>query len=283
MNYRHAYHAGNFADVLKHAALALAIEHLKRKEKAFAVFDSHAGRGLYDLDEREAAKTGEAKAGILRLLSLTDAPPVLAPYLACVRAGGEGRYPGSALIAASLLRRQDRLVAIEKHESEHALLAGALAGLRNARAVQGDGYERLSALLPPPERRGLVLIDPPYEAKDEFARAARALAEAWRKFPTGIFMLWYPVKSRGIADALAGEILSAGVAKLLRLELDIGRAPAMASSQAGERLSAAGLLVANPPYGFDAAMKIILGYLAKHLAQGSGAGQRLEWLAGREP
>src|ERR1700680_4263370 len=158
MNYRHAYHAGNFADVLKHAALVAILLHLRNKEKPFAVIDTHAGRGLYDIGGSEAKKTGEAADGILRLLPLENLPGVLAPLCDLVRGFGAGVYPGSPLIAAKLLRGQDRLIAGEKHPGEHAALAAALSGETGARAVKADGYSELARLVPPPERRGLVLV-----------------------------------------------------------------------------------------------------------------------------
>jgi 23S rRNA (adenine2030-N6)-methyltransferase len=195
MNYRHAFHAGNFADVLKHIALTAVILHLRRKEKAFCAIDTHAGAGLYQLGSEEARRTGEAGQGIARILDLAgseEIPKAVAAYLACVTQEGGDCYPGSARILARLLRPQDRLIAIEKHPGEASSLRSALAEFSNARVVQGDGYERLPALLPPSERRGVVLIDPPYEAGDEFERAVDLLAGAHRRFATGICLLWFP-------------------------------------------------------------------------------------------
>src|SRR5258708_5977154 len=201
MNYRHAFHAGNFADVVKHIALVAILLHLRRKDAAFAVIDTHAGRGLYDLSAEAAERTGEAQKGIGRILAMPQAgaayPAVLARYIETVKAAGDGFYPGSPLIAAHLLRPQDRLVAIEKHPEEAAALAKALPPLANLRSECADGYARLNALLPPPERRGLVLIDPPFEAPDEFQQAARTLGEALPRFANGIYLLWYPPKSAG--------------------------------------------------------------------------------------
>jgi 23S rRNA (adenine2030-N6)-methyltransferase len=274
LNYRHAYHAGNFADVMKHVALVDAIACLKKKDKPFRVIDSHAGGGLYDLSGARAAKTGEAQTGIARLSNA----PALGAYLAATRGFAPARYPGSPLIAAKLLRPGDRLVAIEKHPEDYAALEAALAPFANAKAISGDGYERLAALLPPPERRGLVLIDPPYEDEDEFERVAHAFAAAYRRFATGIYLIWFPLKRRSDADALAGEIRHAGATKLLSLTLDVGRA----ADAPPERLSACGLLVVNPPFGFAEEMRDALVVLAKQLAQGAGAASRVEWLAGEE-
>ena len=273
MNYRHAYHAGNFADVLKHIALVAVLLHLRKKDAPFAVIDTHAGRGFYNLAGDEAEKTSEAVSGVLKLKPDTAAPAVYSAYLDIARNAGENCYPGSPLIAAYLLRPQDRLLAIEKHEEEFAALSGALKPFAKARAICADGYERLNALLPPPERRGVVLIDPPYEAPDEFAHASRALAAAHRRFATGIYLLWYPVKSKTDADALCGEAKAAGVTKALRMELDIG-----ASSERPEGLHAAGLLAVNPPYQFDIEMDAVLKLLVAQLGRNASASARIDWL-----
>jgi len=280
VNYRHAYHAGNFADVMKHAALVAAIEHLGKKDRPFRVIDTHAGAGLYDLSGHEAARTKEARTGIARLADAPDLPEALRRYVEIVNGFGNDRYPGSPLIAQRLLRHGDRLVAIEKQPEDFAALSAALAPYANTRALEADGYERLAALLPPPERRGLVLIDPPYEAQDEFARLARAFAAAWARFATGIYLLWFPVKRRADADSLAGEILSAGAAKLLLLTLDTGRPKDAQSGPLAERLSQSGLLVANAPYGFAETMRDVLAWLAVRLSQGPGSGWRVESLRG---
>ena len=273
MNYRHAYHAGNFADVLKHAALVAVLQHLGRKPAAFAVIDTHGGRGLYDLGGKEAMKTGEAQAGIVKLLARDDLSGLLAAYVALVRSFGEGRYPGSPLIAARLLRQEDRLVAVEKHPEECAELTALLSQEKRARVICGDGYAALAKLVPPPERRGVVLIDPPYEAENEFETASRALAQAYRRFATGIFLFWYPAKERPRVDAAAGELVTAGIKELLRLELDLGGRPE-------ERLSATGLLVINPPFGFAAGMQRVGAYLAQVLGEGKHTRFRSDVLAG---
>ena len=261
MNYRHAYHAGNFADVVKHLALTAILLHLRRKDTPFAVIDTHAGRGVYDLAGEKSGRTGEAANGIGKLGDVT-ADGALGEYLRI--AGGGAIYPGSPLIAAMLLRPQDRLVAIEKHPEEFAALKAALAGPHTARAEEGDGYARLSALLPPPERRGVVLIDPPFEAEDEFAAEADALRNGLRRWATGIFLLWFPIKSAAEAKAFEGEILNTGVKKAVRIDLDIGT-PANAIGTK-TRLTAAGLIVVNPPYGFAEEMRAALARIAPLLS-----------------
>jgi 23S rRNA (adenine2030-N6)-methyltransferase len=273
VNYRHAYHAGNFADVVKHLALVALIAHLKKKDKAFRVIDTHAGRGLYDLSGDEAKRTGEAAQGIARLRALIPHggyPDSLKTYLGAAQSAGEMRYPGSPLIAARLMRPQDRLIAIEKRAEEFAVLAATLSPYRTANAEQADGYARLAALLPPPERRGLVLIDPPYDAVDEFARVGAAVGAALRRFATGIYLIWFPVKSKSEADRFCGEILAAGAVKALRIDAEIE-----AKTADKDRLARAGLIVVNPPYGFDEEMRAVLSIVAPAL----GARTQLDWLA----
>ncbi len=269
MNYRHGYHAGNFADVVKHIALVAILLHLRKKDAGFAVVDSHGGRGAYDLGGEQAGKTGEAQKGVARLTDLSgDMPEALSTYLSLVKS--ESLYPGSPLIAARLLRPQDRLTAIEKHAQEFAVLQETLAPFRNATAEQGDGYARAVKLAPPPSRRGLVLIDPPFEAPDEFSSLARALRDATRKFASGIYLAWYPVKSQAEADAFTGEVLAAGVTKALTVDAAID-AP-------DGKLGRAALLVINPPYGFDATMQASAALIAPRLE----ARIRTQWVAGSE-
>jgi 23S rRNA (adenine2030-N6)-methyltransferase len=262
VNYRHAYHAGNFADVLKHAALTIALEHLRQKDKGFAVIDTHAGRGLYDLSAAEALKTGEAAAGIGQLRQRTDGPAALSPYLRIASSFGEDRYPGSPLFAASLLRPQDRLVAMEKHPDECAALTMALRPFVKTRAICADGYGRLASFLPPPERRGLILIDPPYEAADEWTQVSRAATDGLKRFATGIYLLWYPFKAQGDTDRFFGEILTASPRGALRIELDLGAEAGAPPS----KLRAAGLAVINPPFGFEEKMRAGAGFLAQVFA-----------------
>ena len=270
MNYRHAFHAGNFADVIKHVALTSVLLHLKKKDKPFCFVDTHAGRGLYELRGEEAARTGEASEGIDRLVDLKDVsglPPALDAYLAIVDRCGRDRYPGSSLIGAELARTNDRVIAIELHSGEAAALAEVLAPFPNAKVHCADGYAKLPALLPPRERRGVTLIDPPYEAADEFERVAQALTAARRRFATGIYILWHPIKSVAAADALSGELSSGGTEEILRIAIDLG------SDARGDkdRLSAAGLLVVNPPYGFSDEMKAIAAILAPKLGRAAPA------------
>ncbi len=267
MNYRHGFHAGNFADVVKHLALVAVLQHLRRKPAPFAVIDTHAGRGSYDLQSPEALRTGEAGQGYGRLRGFSGGPPLLASYLEL--AGAASSYPGSPLLAAKLLRPEDRLVAVEKHEEEAEALRQTLQPFRRARVEQADGYTRLAALLPPPERRGLVLIDPPYENPDEFQAAAKADAAACRRLAPGVDIIWFPVKSAAEAALFCGEILSAAPAKALRL--DVTRRDGVEG-----RLAAAGLAVVNPPWQFEDEMQAALAPILPLL----NADLRLEHLAG---
>ena len=271
MNYRHSFHAGNFADVVKHLALVSAITHLKKKDKPFVVIDTHGGRGIYDLSSREAKRTGEHESGIGRLAKIKDGEGALGDYLHLVRVVLDN-YPGSPLIAAKMLRPMDRLVAVEKHKEEFAELHDALRPFARARVEEGDGYDRLIALLPPPERRGLVLIDPPYEDDKEFQRAARTLIAAHRRFATGVYMLWFPIKSKPAADAFCGEIANAGIDKLLRIDIETKPQP----KDDKERLAAAGLLIINPPFGLEIDMR----EAARVIAPALTARIDIEWLAG---
>jgi len=256
MNYRHAFHAGNFADVAKHLTLVAALLQLQKKPGAVAVVDTHAGRGSYDLSGSEARRTGEAAAGIGRLTDLTGGPEALAVYLGAAL-GGQS-YPGSPLLAAKLLRPQDRLVAVEKHPEDAAALRAALQPFAKARVDEADGYQRLTGLLPPPERRGLILIDPPFEAPGEFAALGHSFAAAYRRFATGVYLLWFPLKSASEANGFCGEVLAAGVTKLLRLDIRLKAAPE-------GKLAAAGLLIVNPPWQLRADLQDALALILPRL------------------
>lgn len=280
MNYRHAYHAGNFADVMKHAALARIVEYLKQKEKAFRVIDTHAGLGVYDLSSAEAQKTGEWRGGIGRLLAATlpaGAQALLAPYLDAVRAanpgGGMRRYPGSPAIVRHLLRPQDRLTAIELHPADAAALKARFAGDFQTRVIELDGWLALGAHLPPKEKRGLVLVDPPFEEAGEFDRLAEGLKKAWRRWPGGIYALWYPIKDRKAVEAFRRELAGADIPKILDLSLEV-RAPS-----AEPRLDGSGLAVVNPPYPLEAEMRTLLPVLAEVMGE-PGAKANATWLAG---
>ena len=287
MNYRHAFHAGNFADVVKHIVLVRMLSYLHGKPTPFRVIDSHAGAGLYDLTSREAARGGEWRLGIARLLQARLAPQaaaLVAPYLEIVRAhNGDGdlrAYPGSPLIARALLRPQDRLTACELEPVARKALIAALYNDAQARVVDLDGWTALNAFVPPKERRGVVLIDPPFEAADEFARLAAGFAAAFARWPTGSYLLWYPIKRRRAADDLAAAVsqtLAAAPSKAAALRLEFSVAP----PQDGDGgLVSAGLLIVNPPWTLRTELKLILPELEKPLGQGGAARFRLEAVGG---
>ncbi|WP_420102674.1 23S rRNA (adenine(2030)-N(6))-methyltransferase RlmJ [Bosea sp. (in: a-proteobacteria)] len=269
MNYRHSFHAGNFADVLKHAILARILQHLNGKPTPYRVIDTHAGAGRYDLGADDALRTHEWKDGIARLDRSPLAPEVealLAPdrdTIAAIRAEhGAAAYPGSPWFCRHALRPFDRLIAAELHPQTHAKLAEALARDGRGKALAIDGWTALRANVPPKERRGLVLIDPPFEEKDEFETLAQQFIAAHRKWPTGIYMLWYPIKDSRAVSTLIDEVQEAGIARLLRLEIDVDR-PAAAGG-----LSATGLLIANPPWRLAEEAQTLLPALTERLAQG---------------
>ena len=282
MNYRHAFHAGGFADVIKHIVLVRMLLYLQDKQAPFRVIDTHAGAGVYDLTSDEARRGGEWLTGIARIMqarfSETTAP-LIKPYLDIVRAFNPQAqlvaYPGSPLIARALLRPQDRLTACEVEPKARKRLIEALRRDTQARVVDLDGWMALPAFVPPKERRGLVLIDPSFEQKNEFERLAAGFAEAFAKWPTGSYLLWYPVKSRRATDSLARDVAAAVGAgpspgKCLRLEFSV------APQEAGAALASAGLLIVNPPYTLAGELKAILPELEKPLGQGGAGRFRLE-------
>ena len=271
MNYRHAFHAGNFADVMKHVVLLRVLGHLLRKEAPFRVVDTHAGIGLYDLAADEAERTGEWREGVGRLQApfAPEAEALLAPYRTALaetrRRFGGSAYPGSPLIAAGALRRQDRAIFVELHPQDRLVLEERLRGIRNAKVLHLDGWTALHALVPPREKRGLVLVDPPYEARGELDRLGAELAKAWRKWPTGIYLGWYPIKGPRDADGAARALAEAGP-KGLRLELLVDR------PDDSLRLLGCGLFVLNPPWTLREEAEILLPALSERLARaGYGA------------
>ncbi|MDG4883850.1 23S rRNA (adenine(2030)-N(6))-methyltransferase RlmJ [Mesorhizobium sp. WSM4884] len=281
MNYRHAYHAGNFADVVKHAVLSRLVEYLKQKDKAFRVVDTHAGIGRYDLASVEAGKTGEWQGGIGRLFGHALDPraaALLQPYLDAVRAenpgGGLRRYPGSPLVVRHLLRSQDRLTAIELHPEDAARLKAVFAGDFQTRVIVLDGWLALGAHLPPKEKRGLVLVDPPFEEEGEFPRLVENLRRAHRRWPGGIYALWYPIKDRKAVAAFRAALQETGIPKLL----DIGFEIRPASNEPS--LDGSGMVVVNPPFTLEGELRLLLPALHGALAVEQPARWTIEWLAG---
>lgn len=263
----------------KHAVLARIIAYLKRKPAAFRVIDTHAGAGRYDLFGPEPARSGEWRGGIDKLWNVAlpaDLRPLLAPYLDSVTAlnpGGSLRiYPGSPLIAQSMLRVADRLIACELEPRAAAALKAVLRGDRRAKPLSLDGWTALGAYVPPKERRGVVLVDPPFEDADDFLRLASALALAHGKWPGGIYMLWYPIKERDAPDALARRLRKLAIPALLRCEITLG------PPRADAGLVGSGLIVVNPPFKLDADLRALLPALARLFAPQGAC--RIDWLAG---
>ncbi len=283
INYRHAFHAGNFADVLKHAVLARILVYLTRKESPFRFIDTHAGAGRFDLASKEAKRSPEWREGIARVLTGRPPAPVaelLRPYLEAIGPHDvEGRplsYPGSPAIAQNLLRAQDRLALCEANPDEREALIAALGRDRRLGVVGTDGYVALNAYLPPKERRGVVLIDPPFEAPDEAAAVERALKRALTKWPTGIYIAWRPIREAKVDAHFLNSIAALGAPNILRLELDVGYGPIGAHGQ--QPLARAGLLVVNPPHTLMDEARTLLPWLAQTLARG-GVGRHLcMWL-----
>ncbi len=278
MNYRHVYHAGNFADVLKHVVLTLVICHLKRKQAPFRVIDTHAGAGLYDLSSVEAQKTGEWRDGIGRLLSAElpdDVAVLMAPYLDLVRGmhnahkpllGPELQvYPGSPLLAAALLRPVDRLIANELHPIDLVALEQSLAKFRNAKVMGLDGYLALKSTLPPKERRGVVLIDPPFEEPGEIERLIAGLRLGVKRFATGTFLLWFPIKDPRSIVGFKRDLSEVGLEKLMAVEF-YRRVPDDA-----KRLNGHGLIMLNAPFTLGDDLKRLLPSLVQILGEQDGA------------
>lgn len=283
MNYRHAYHAGNFADVVKHVILSRIIEYLKRKEQAFRVVDTHAGIGLYDLRGTEAGKTGEWIGGIRRIMDAVEKaeiPPqaieLLEPYLDAVRSVNKGNelkhYPGSPLLTRHLLRKQDRLSALELHPQDAKKLAKLFDGDYQARVIELDGWLSLGAHMPPKEKRGLVLVDPPFEIEGEFDRLVDGLVKAYKRFPGGTYALWYPVKDRKETDRFTKRLRETEIPKIMKIEL------AIRAASSEPRLDGTGMIVVNPPYTLESEMQILLPCLTKLLAEEKGSNFSIQWI-----
>jgi 23S rRNA (adenine2030-N6)-methyltransferase len=265
MNYRHAFHAGNHADVFKHAALTFVLEWLTQKPAPFAVLDTHAGVGVYDLASEGARRTLEFEGGVGRVFEPgVAAAPGYSALLAAMNPDGLATYPGSPEIVRRHLRSEDRLIACELHPDDAAALRARYRGDRRIAVHHRDGYEAIGALLPPKERRGLVLIDPPYEQTDEGERLAAALATGLHRWPNGTFMAWYPIKDGLIGASLARAAIAGGFPKTLRAEFS-------PFERDGMRLAGGGLLVVNAPWKLDERLTALCVELSGRLGDGRGA------------
>jgi 23S rRNA (adenine2030-N6)-methyltransferase len=286
MNYRHAFHAGNFADVFKHVLLTRILLYMTRKEAAVRVIETHAGDGVYDLSAAPAEKTSEWRSGIGRLAAghaPAEVQALLEPYLAMVSpaiAGDPPLYPGSPALACRLLRHQDRMTFCDAHPDAVAALKAQPEFARDPRVkiVEIDGFTALKAFVPPPERRGLVLIDPPFEERTEFADLLATLSAATRKWPTGVYMVWFPIKHRSAVEGFLGAVAPAtshaGIKRLLHLELQVDQ------PRPDGPLAANGLLILNPPYSLDMEARAVLPYLARTMGNKGRGAADIAWLAG---
>lgn len=285
MNYRHHFHAGNFADVMKHALMLGLIRAMQKKEKGFLHLDTHAGRGRYDL---AAAARGDSLVrrpewpdGIGRLWDRADLPPEISEYVALVREFDRGAgnsegapryYPGSPWLARRALRPVDRLALCEKQPEECAVLRSEFGFFRGVSVQEMDGYVAPRAMLPPTEKRALVLIDPPFEAQDEWRRIVEAVREGLGRFPSGVYAIWYPLTERAKVDAFFDELIALRPPPTLALELTI------AGEESALKMKGCGLAIINPPWQFERMAEPLLDFLASVLAQAPGGGARNVWL-----
>ncbi|EOX4341058.1 23S rRNA (adenine(2030)-N(6))-methyltransferase RlmJ [Vibrio cholerae] len=275
LSYRHSFHAGNHADVLKHIVQSLILNSLQQKEKPFVYHDTHSGVGRYDLTHEWSEKTGEYKQGIARVWQQDNIPAELDSYLDAIRQLNQGEtlryYPGSPRVARAHLREQDRMVLTELHPSDYPLLEQEFHRDRQVSIYKEDGFARLKASLPPQERRGLVLIDPPYELAKEYRDVVQAIAQSYKRWATGIYAIWYPVVNRCDIDDMLEGLQGLGIRKILQIEL--GVAP-----DTNERgMTASGMIVINPPWTLESQMQTILPFLKQAIAPATGH-YKVEWV-----
>jgi 23S rRNA (adenine2030-N6)-methyltransferase len=274
--YRHHFHAGNFADVFKHALLARLLGALAAKDKPFCYVDTHAGVGLYDLTHPWAQKNAEFREGIAALWARRDLPAALAPYMEAVRAENpDGKlrfYPGSPRVARRFLRPRDRMVLSELNKADAAELAALSARDRRVTVLRMDGYQSLKAHLPPRERRGLVLVDSSFDRAGEFERLAEAVAGAHERWATGVYAIWYPLMEPPTMRAFERDVAAAGIREILQLELSVRPERWTAS------LRGCGMLVVHPPFRFDEGVESMLDWLRRALAPEGKGGARVRWL-----
>lgn len=275
LSYRHSFHAGNHADVLKHIVLTLILSALKQKEKGFFYLDTHSGTGRYSLLSAEAEKTGEYIEGIARLWERDDLPEEVALYLNEIKKINKGKlrfYAGSPLLAVNQLRPQDRALLTELHPNDFPLLRNEFSEHKNVQTKRENGFQQLKAALPPKEKRGLVLIDPPYELKEDYDLVVKAIQEGYKRFATGVYAIWYPVVLRQHVKRITRGLEATGIRKILQIELAVRPD----SDQRG--MTASGMIVINPPWQLEAQMKNILPYLTKVLVPEGTGSWTLNWI-----
>ncbi|EEX95551.1 putative DNA (exogenous) processing protein [Vibrio orientalis CIP 102891 = ATCC 33934] len=275
LSYRHSFHAGNHADVVKHIVQSLILDALKQKDKPFVYHDTHSGVGRYDLTHEWSEKTGEYKQGIARIWEQTDIPQDIQSYLESIKTLNNGDalryYPGSPRVARAQLRPQDRMVLTELHPADHPLLEQEFHRDRQVSIYKEDGFKRLKASLPPQERRGLVLIDPPYELAKEYRDVVAAIAQSHKRWATGIYAIWYPVVNRCDIEDMIEGLEGLGIRKILQIELGV-------SPDTNERgMTASGMIVINPPWKLESQMKEILPFLQEAIAPATGH-FKVEWI-----
>jgi len=265
LSYRHAFHAGNFADVLKHSVLTLTLEYMVRKEKGFYYIDSHSGAGMYALAEEYAQKTGEYKDGIAKLITATNIPDALKPYVELIKSLNSPNelslYPGSPGIAKEFVRRQDSSHLFELHSTDIEHLTNFCQRWNKSHVKQSDGYQGVLSLLPPPSRRAVVLIDPPYELKEDYQKAVKTIIKAYKKFSSGTYILWYPVVTRDFVNKMVEDFSRSDVKNLLQVEY----CQKPDSDEYG--MTGTGLFIVNPPWQLTTQLESILPYLKTTLGQ----------------
>ena len=268
LSYRHAFHAGNFADVLKHSVLSLVLDYMTRKEKGFCYIDSHSGAGMYQLADEYAQKTGEYKDGIAKIINDVDAPESLGPYLSLINTLNLHSelevYPGSPGIAKAFVRRQDSSHLFELHPTDIEHLKDFCQRWRKVFVNQSDGYQGVLGLLPPPSRRGVILIDPPYELKEDYQKAVNTIIKAYTKFATGTYILWYPVVKRELIKQMSETFVNSSVKNVLQVEF------CLAEDTNEYGMTGTGLFIVNPPWQLQQQLTEILPYLQEKLSNIEG-------------
>lgn len=271
LSYRHAFHAGNFADVLKHSVLTLVLEYMTRKDKGFTYIDTHSGAGMYQLEDEYAQKTGEFKNGIGKLINNNDLPQALVPYIEIISSLNNDElslYPGSPGIAKQFTRRQDSVHLFELHPTDIQHLTDFCQRWNKSHVKQEDGYQGLLGLLPPPSRRAVVLMDPPYELKEDYVKAVKTLIKAYQKFATGTYILWYPVVKRDLVDQMQQSFMNSEVKNILQVEF------CLAPDTTEYGMTGTGLFIINPPWQLNAQLSEIMPYLKSSLGD-SGSSYNL--------
>ncbi|OLQ78194.1 23S rRNA (adenine(2030)-N(6))-methyltransferase RlmJ [Photobacterium proteolyticum] len=268
LSYRHSFHAGNHADVIKHIVQSLILDALKQKDKPFVYHDTHSGVGRYDLQDERSEKTGEFKQGIARLWSRDDIPTDITSYIDAIKVLNDSDdlryYPGSPRVARAQIREQDRMVLTELHPTDFPLLLQEFRSDRQVKIYKEDAFLRLKASLPPKERRGVVLIDPPYELKHEYMDVVNAIAESYKRWATGTYAIWYPVVYRENIDKMLKGLEKLGIRKILQIELGV-------EPDTTERgMTASGMIVINPPWKLESQMQAILPWLQQAIAPTHG-------------